>query len=214
MPVRDPQRSRLRAATAVLVLIAGAVVRAAEAEPPPAAQSSPVPEEPQARAAEAPPAPPSPRPASGTRSTATAGADRAPVELPAFRSGLWEYRRTVVRAGATRQQVSSVKRCGDPGADMRAKMESLKKQGCQFAPLKRSNDRYISSWTCQTRTGAMRFRDVLQAKDPDGYQDVSETHTRQHVTEQKIEAKRIGDCPGMGSGAPPTPTRKPPARHP
>lgn len=205
MPVRDPQRSRLRAATAVLVLIAGAVVRAAEAEPPRAAQPSPVPEEPQARATEAPPAAPSPRPA---------GAERAPVELPVFRSGLWEYRRTVVRAGATRQQVTSVKKCGDPGADMRAKMESLKKQGCQFAPLKHSNDRYVSSWTCQTPTGAMRFRDVLLVKDPDGYQDVSETHTQQHVTGQKIEAKRIGDCPGMGSGTPPTPTRKPPARHP
>ncbi|TLY60946.1 MAG: hypothetical protein E6K45_14870 [Gammaproteobacteria bacterium] len=96
---------------------------------------------------------------------------------------------------------------------MREKMETLKKKGCQFAPLKRNNDHYISSWVCQTPTGAMRFRDVLLAKDADGYEDLSETHTRQRLMQQRIEATRRGECPGMGSGAPLTPTRKPP-RHP
>ncbi len=55
----------------------------------------------------------------------------------------------------------------------------------------------------------MRFRDVLLAKDPNGYQVVSETRSAQRVTQQKIEATRLGECPGMGSGAPLTPTPKP-----
>jgi hypothetical protein len=92
--------------------------------------------------------------------------------------------------------VSTAKKCVDPGADMREKRESLKKKGCQFAPLKRTSERYISSWVCQTPAGAMRFRDVLLVNGPDTYEDVSETHTTQHVTQQKIEARRLGECPG------------------
>jgi hypothetical protein len=105
--------------------------------------------------------------------------------------------------------VSSIRKCADPGADMREKMEALKKKDCQFAPLRHSQDRYVSSWVCQTPTGAMRFRDVLVTKDPNSYQDVTETHSAQHVARQKLEATRIGECPGMGSGAPLMPTPKP-----
>jgi hypothetical protein len=97
---------------------------------------------------------------------------------------------------------------------MREKMENLKKKNCQFAPLRRDNDHYISKWVCQTPTGPLRFRDLVLAKDPNSYEDVSETHTSQRMTQQKIEATRIGDCPGMGSGAPLTPTPKPPSPHP
>src|SRR5205807_1245029 len=109
-------------------------------------------------------------------------------------------------------QVATTRKCADPTVEMREKMETLKKKGCQFAPLKRNSDRYISSWVCQTPNGAMRFRDVLLAKDADSYEDLSETHTRQRVMQQRIEAARRGECPGIGSGAPLTPTRKPPRR--
>jgi len=94
---------------------------------------------------------------------------------------------------------------------MRAKLEALKKKNCQFAPLRHIGDRYISSWVCQTPTGAIRFRDVLLVKEANSYEDASETHTSQHVMQQKLEAKRLGDCPGMGSGAPLKPTRPPPS---
>ncbi len=109
-------------------------------------------------------------------------------------------------------QVATTRKCAAPTVEMREKMETLKKKGCQFAPLKRNDNHYISSWVCQTPTGAMRFRDVLLAKDADGYEDLSETHTRQRVMQQRIEATRRGECPGMGSGAPLTPARKPPRR--
>jgi hypothetical protein len=119
-----------------------------------------------------------------------------------------------MRADTASPQVSVVKKCGDPGADMREKMESLKKRNCQFAPLKKSGERYISSWFCQTPTGALRFRDVLTAKGTDDYEVVSEIHSPQRVTQQTIEATRIGECPGIGSGAPLTPSRKPPHQQP
>jgi len=170
------------------------------------------------RAAEPGPAPMMPEP-SAAAATPPASSPTAPVtqsepvELPKFRSGLWEYRRTLVSGHAAKPQVTTIKKCADPGEEMRTKMGDLKKKGCQFAPLKHSNGRYISSWICQTQTGALRFRDVLTVKDENGYQDVSETHSAQSVTQQKIEATRLGECPGMGSGAPllPTPkSRRPP----
>ena len=186
MPVRSPRRKTLNVAAVLLLLAPGAALCAAGADP--------------AHGAPETPAPASPAPRS------------AGVELPAFRSGLWEYRRTFMSPDTGKPQVATTRKCADPTVEMREKMETLKKKGCQFAPLKRNSDRYISSWVCQTPTGAMRFRDVLLAKDADSYEDLSETHTRQRVMQQRIEAARRGECPGMGSGAPLTPTRKPPRR--
>jgi hypothetical protein len=181
MPVRWSDRKTITVVAGFSLLMAGTALSAADPESaPPAAAAAPA-----------------------------APSERAAVGLPTFRVGLWEYRRTSLKAGTTKPQVSTVRKCTDPGAEMREKMETLAKKGCQFAPLKRSSDRYISSWTCQTPTGAIRFRDVLRAKDADSYEDLSETHTAHHVTQQKIEAMRVGECPGLGSGAPLKPTRKP-----
>jgi hypothetical protein len=180
---------------ASVLLLHGAALRAAEHEPTASAPEAPTP-------AAVTPVPAAPAQQPGL------------VELPTFQFGLWEFRRTTLRAGTAKPQVATIKKCVDPGADMREKLESLKKKGCQFAPLKRSGAHYVSSWTCQTPSGAMRFRDVLTVKDANSYQDMSETHTTQRVTQQKIEATRLGDCPGMGVGAPLTPTPKPPGGHP
>jgi hypothetical protein len=155
------------------------------------------------------PAPETSKPAASTPRATSAAESGASVELPRFRSGLWQYRRTEMRADAASPQVMLVKKCGDPGADMREKMESLKKRNCQFAPLKKSAERYVSSWVCQTPTGALRFRDILTPKGEDEYEVISETHSAQRVTQQKLEATRLGECPGMGSGAPLAPTPKP-----
>lgn len=123
-------------------------------------------------------------------------ADSAATELPSFKPGLWEYRRTLVTGDSGKAQASTIRKCADPGADIREKMANLKKKHCQFAPMRHNKDRYVSSWVCPTVSGPMRFRDVLIAKDATGYQDVSETRSGQRVTEQKIEAVRVGECPG------------------
>lgn len=191
MPVPSPRLASTTALVGGLLLFSGTPTRAADPEP----TTSPA----TPAAAPAPLATPAP------------GASTAAVELPSFRPGLWEYRRTLMRGGGP--QVSTTRKCADPGADMREKIAQLRKKNCQFAPLKRNKEHYISSWICQTPTGAMRFRDVLTATDDTSYQDVSEMHTAQHVSQQKLEARRLGECPGLGAGVPLMPT-KPPPRHP
>ncbi len=139
-----------------------------------------------------------------------ATSETSAAELPRFQPGLWEYRRTLVSGKSAKPQVSTVRKCADPSADIREKIADLKKKNCQFAPLRRNQDHYLSSWVCQTPRGAMRFRDVLTATDDSSYQDVSETHTAQQISQQKLEAKRLGECPGLGAGAPMTPPPKKP----
>ena len=202
MPVRSPRRKALNLAAVLLLLAPDAALCAAGADPAHGAPETPAP------ASTAP----APEAAAAPAETSAPAPRSVGVELPAFRSGLWEYRRTFMSPDTGKPQVATTRKCADPTVEMREKMETLKKKGCQFAPLKRKNDRYISSWVCQTPTGAMRFRDVLLAKDADSYEDLSETHTRQRVMQQRIEAARRGECPGIGSGAPLTPTRKPPRR--
>jgi len=202
MPVRSPRRKALNLAAVLLLLAPDAALCAAGADPAHGAPETPAP------ASTAP----APEAAAAPAETSAPAPRSVGVELPAFRSGLWEYRRTFMSPDTGKPQVATTRKCADPTVEMREKMETLKKKGCQFAPLKRNSDRYISSWVCQTPNGAMRFRDVLLAKDADSYEDLSETHTRQRVMQQRIEAARRGECPGMGSGAPLTPTRKPPRR--
>ena len=202
MPVRSPRRKALNLVAVLLLLAPGAALCAAGADPAHGAPETPAP------ASTAP----APEAAAAPAETSAPAPRSVGVELPAFRSGLWEYRRTFMSPDTGKPQVATTRKCADPTVEMREKMETLKKKGCQFAPLKRNSDRYISSWVCQTPNGAMRFRDVLLAKDADSYEDLSETHTRQRLMQQRIEATRRGECPGMGSGAPLTPTRKPPRR--
>ena len=179
------RRPRLEVIVGIALLFpAAAVLRASEPEPGVGAPTS---------------APPSviPEPA---------------AELPQFKPGLWEYRRTVVSGQSAKPQISTVRKCSDPGADIRDKMAALKKKSCQFTPLRKRENHYLSSWTCPTPSGPMRFRDVLIVNDPASYEDTSEMHSAHHVTQQKIEARRLGECPG-GPGNPllrsPTPKASP-----
>jgi Protein of unknown function (DUF3617) len=138
------------------------------------------------------------------------------TELPAFQPGLWEYRRTVIMGNSTKPQVSTVRKCADPAAEIRDKTAALKKKNCQFTPVQRKQERYLSSWTCPTPVGPMRFRDVLIATSTTSYQDTSEARSAQGVTQQKIEATRLGECPGSGARAPltPAPRRRSPSQEP
>jgi hypothetical protein len=129
------------------------------------------------------------------------------VELPALRPGLWEFRRTVAHEPPAKPQVATLRKCTDPGADIREKMLELKKKNCRFTPLTKRKDHYLSSWTCPTAYGPARFRQVLILKDPGSYEDMIEMRSGQQMSQQRIEATRLGECPDRAAGVPPPATR-------
>jgi len=100
-----------------------------------------------------------------------------------------------------------LRKCADPSTEIRKKMAELGKRSCRFAPLTHRLHRYTSSWVCPTPLGPTRFRAVLIVRGTAGYTDLSEMRTTQHVTRQRIEAARIGECPASGPDrqSPPNP---------
>jgi hypothetical protein len=122
----------------------------------------------------------------------------APVQVPFFQPGLWEYRRTVMKDGSPSPQVSMLRKCADPSTEIRDKMAELGKRSCRSAPLTHRLHRYISSWICPTPLGPTRFRAVLIVRGTVGYTDLSEMRTTEHITRQRVEAARVGECTANG----------------
>ena len=107
MPDYHP-RPKLPAIAAGLLLTVAANLCAADPQAASASQVAVPPAAPQAPAPEATapqPAPPA---------TVPRGEEAAEVELPTFRFGLWEYRRTLLHGNTARPQGASVKKCVDP----------------------------------------------------------------------------------------------------
>lgn len=123
-----------------------------------------------------------------------------------FQAGLWEYRRILVTSNSGRPRFAGLRKCADPSTDIRRKMEQLKSRDCEFSPLVFRDGGYVSSWTCPTPHGLMRFRHVLIVRDPTSYLAMSEIRIGQRVIRQKLEARRLGECPGAEGDVPTNPT--------
>src|SRR6185312_7971168 len=112
-----------------------------------------------------PPAPqPAPAPSSGT------GADSAASQLPPLRAGLWEYRRTVFTAADTKPQKTTFQVCADPNAEIRERLETLRKKGCVFSPVLTRGKQYQSSWRCPVSSGVLVDHNIMLVTDDSSYQ--------------------------------------------
>jgi hypothetical protein len=127
------------------------------------------------------------------------------VALPDFRAGLWEYRRILVTTDSARPRFATLRKCSDPSTDIRRKMAQLRSRGCEFSPFTFRDGGYVSSWTCPTPHGPIGFRHVLIVRDPTSYLAISETRFGGRVIQQKLEARRLGECPGAEGDAPANP---------
>jgi hypothetical protein len=116
------------------------------------------------------------------------------AQLPTFQPGLWEYRRTQLNGGRIKPQTVTIRKCGDPSNEIRQKLADLRVKGCQFTPMVRNGDRYVSSWVCPNQGSTVAFHDVVTVKSAQSYEDASEARQAQQVVRSKIEATRIGDC--------------------
>jgi len=138
--------------------------------------------------------------ASAVPPAAAASPTTVSAALPAFQPGLWEYRRTMTGGQRGKPQVATVQKCSDPTKEIRDRMTSLTQKGCQFAPLKKQGDRYLTSWVCPTASGVVSFRNLVTVLSATSYEDSNEARHAQLVTHSVVDAKRLGDCPA-GAGA-------------
>lgn len=143
-----------------------------------------------------PPAPqPAPAPSSGT------GAASAASQLPPLRAGLWEYRRTVFTAADTKPQKTTFQVCADPNAEIRERLETLRKKGCVFSPVLTRGKQYQSSWRCPVSSGVLVDHNIMLVTDDSSYQDDNEIRAGEHFTRSRLVATRVGECPpGMHPG--------------
>jgi hypothetical protein len=131
------------------------------------------------------------------------------LALPAFRPGMWEYRRTQVSSAGGKPQTATLRKCSDPSAEFKQKLAELKQKGCVFSPMKQNGRRYEASWRCAAPDGSIRaMRDIITVNSDTSYVNESEARASRRVTHSTIVATRQGDCP--------TPTRllPPPAPDP
>jgi len=124
------------------------------------------------------------------------------VNLPKFRSGLWEYKRTMTTGrGRVAPQTTTVRKCSDPSREFEEKMAHLKQRGCRFSPLVRHGDEYHSNWNCPGTDGLIIFDDVLTAANELSYQDRSEIRympQSSRTSTSTITATWLGSCPIVG----------------
>jgi len=118
------------------------------------------------------------------------------AELPDFQAGLWEYRRLAVTSDSARPRLDMLRKCADPSGEIRSKKAQLESRGCRFAPFVRRDGRYVSSWTCPTPEGPITYSQMLIVRDRTSYAAISEIRVgRQRVVHQKMQARRLGECP-------------------
>lgn len=139
---------------------------------------------------------PQPQPAARRDSEAAAAS-----QLPPLRAGLWEYRRTVYTAADTKPQKTTFQVCADPSAEIRERLEALRKKGCVFSPVLTRGKQYQSSWRCPVSSGVLVDHNIMLVSDDSSYQDDNEIRSGEHFTRSRLVATRVGECPpGMRRG--------------
>jgi len=138
-------------------------------------------------------------PAAGAQPPAGALAADPSLGLPAFRPGLWEYRRTQLSSAGGKPQTATIRKCSDPSAEFKQKLAQLKQRGCVFRPLKQNGRRYEATWRCSAPDGAiLAMRDVITVNSEESYLNESEAFVSHEATHSTIVATRQGDCPTSG----------------
>src|SRR5579862_2347402 len=112
-------------------------------------------------------------------------------EMPAFQSGLWEFRRTVEGAATAAAQPDAVRKCSDPINDIRRKMTEMMGKGCRLTGMTHNGNRYHSSWSCMVEDGSVAVSNLIIADTTTAYQDVNESRYGKKTTRSVVDATRV-----------------------
>jgi hypothetical protein len=115
-------------------------------------------------------------------------------ELPAFKPGFWEFRRSV-DGGDGRPAALTHQKCTSPTDDMREKTESLAQAGCQPSAVTRSGNLYTFSLECELQGVAVKTRTLIRFESASAYVVDAESKQGSTTTREHLVARRLGDCP-------------------
>lgn len=115
-------------------------------------------------------------------------------ELPAFRAGLWEFRRSV-DGGDGKPVTLTNQKCTNPTEDMQKKTESMMTAGCKSTPVTKSGNLYSFSLQCKIQGVEIQSKSVITAESDSAYKVDAESKQGGKSTREQLTARRIGDCP-------------------
>jgi hypothetical protein len=113
-------------------------------------------------------------------------------DLPQFRPGLWEFKRTIeeLKQGA-KPPPMNLQECADPTASLKKHKET---PGCTFSPMTKSGDSYSFTADCQTDRGRLRSKSVITVESDSAYRLRVESQAGEQQVTEVLVARRIGEC--------------------
>ncbi|HKC44477.1 MAG TPA: DUF3617 family protein [Burkholderiales bacterium] len=113
-------------------------------------------------------------------------------DLPQFRPGLWEFKRSIeeLKQG-TKPPPVNLQECVDPTANLKKHKET---PGCKFSPMTKSGDSYSFTADCQTDRGRLRAKSVITVESDSAYRLRIESQAGDQQWTELLVARRIGDC--------------------
>ena len=114
-------------------------------------------------------------------------------QLPAFRPGLWEFKRSV-DAGDGKPATLTNQKCTSPTDDMNNKTEAMAQSGCQPSSVSRSGNLYSFSFKCTIQGIPIESKSVITVESDSAYKVDVESKQGGKTTREQLAARRIGDC--------------------
>jgi hypothetical protein len=117
---------------------------------------------------------------------------------PSFRSGMWEFERTLEHTGSlptlpqatfsTKQQVA---RCVDPTEAMKETFRASSIGGCQSVKPRKLDNRYVFTLRCDF-SGPVRTE--IEVESDAAYTEINEHTVGKFLRRETVIARRVGDC--------------------
>jgi hypothetical protein len=115
-------------------------------------------------------------------------------DLPVFRQGLWEFKRSV-DGGDGKPATLTNQKCTNPTEDMQKKTVSMMTAGCKSTPVSKSGNLYSFSLQCKIQGVEIQSRSVITVESDSAYKVDAESKQGSKTTREQLSARRLGDCP-------------------
>jgi hypothetical protein len=114
---------------------------------------------------------------------------------PTLRSGMWEYKRTMVRSDQPgKPMVITKRKCGNPTEDMKRQNAQLTAAGCRFSPVRKAGNVYTYTAQCSMAGIQVQSRSTLTVENSGAYRLLVESREDGVTSKETLIARRVGDC--------------------